>query len=162
MVWSVDRVDEKKVEMKEREGEGEMFLIIISLNCSGGNFLVAGQWWVEPHLHTFTPSPSFCCSQDTEGRRLTSAAGTQEGGAAREAEHIQVKVQPHLCSWAGGDLRVRCSDVCGGGGGVSFRWVTWAPGIPRCIDAKTEADLPQDVRFDNEKRSDFEHSLHYA
>lgn len=43
-----------------------------------------------------------------------------------------------------------------------FRWVTWAPGIPRCIDAKTEADLPQDVRFDNEKRSDFHHSLHYA
>ncbi|XP_042256966.1 arachidonate 12-lipoxygenase, 12S-type [Thunnus thynnus] len=44
----------------------------------------------------------------------------------------------------------------------TYRWVTWAPGIPRCIDAKTEADLPQDVRFDNEKRSDFEHSLHYA
>ncbi|XP_035531317.1 arachidonate 12-lipoxygenase, 12S-type [Morone saxatilis] len=45
---------------------------------------------------------------------------------------------------------------------MAYRWVTWAPGIPRCIDAKTEADLPQDVRFDNEKRSDFEHSLHYA
>ncbi|XP_059210555.1 arachidonate 12-lipoxygenase, 12S-type [Centropristis striata] len=43
-----------------------------------------------------------------------------------------------------------------------YRWVTWAPGIPRCIDAATEADLPQDVRFDNEKRSDFEHSLKYA
>ncbi|XP_017282471.1 arachidonate 12-lipoxygenase, 12S-type [Kryptolebias marmoratus] len=43
-----------------------------------------------------------------------------------------------------------------------YRWITWAKGIPRCIDAKTEADLPQDVRFDNEKRSDFEHSLHYA
>uniref|UniRef100_A0A8D3D4E6 Arachidonate 12-lipoxygenase n=1 Tax=Scophthalmus maximus TaxID=52904 RepID=A0A8D3D4E6_SCOMX len=43
-----------------------------------------------------------------------------------------------------------------------YRWVTWAPGIPRCIDAKTEADLPQDARFENEKRSDFEHSLHYA
>ncbi|XP_051231164.1 arachidonate 12-lipoxygenase, 12S-type [Dicentrarchus labrax] len=45
---------------------------------------------------------------------------------------------------------------------MAYRWVTWAPGIPRCIDATTEADLPQDVRFDNEKRSDFEHSLHYA
>ncbi|XP_041820840.1 arachidonate 12-lipoxygenase, 12S-type [Chelmon rostratus] len=45
---------------------------------------------------------------------------------------------------------------------MTYRWITWAPGIPRCIDAKTEADLPQDVRFDNEKRSDFEHSLHYA
>ncbi|XP_014268461.3 arachidonate 12-lipoxygenase, 12S-type isoform X2 [Maylandia zebra] len=44
----------------------------------------------------------------------------------------------------------------------TYRWVTWAPGIPRCVDAETEADLPQDVRFDNEKRSDFEHSLHYA
>ncbi|XP_008286590.1 arachidonate 12-lipoxygenase, 12S-type [Stegastes partitus] len=43
-----------------------------------------------------------------------------------------------------------------------YRWTTWAPGIPRCIDAKTEADLPQDARFDNEKRSDFEHSLQYA
>uniref|UniRef100_A0A7N8Y329 Arachidonate 12-lipoxygenase n=1 Tax=Mastacembelus armatus TaxID=205130 RepID=A0A7N8Y329_9TELE len=44
----------------------------------------------------------------------------------------------------------------------TYRWSTWAPGIPRCIDAKTEADLPQDVRFENEKRSDFEHSLNYA
>ncbi|XP_043953846.1 arachidonate 12-lipoxygenase, 12S-type [Gambusia affinis] len=44
----------------------------------------------------------------------------------------------------------------------TFRWVTWATGIPRCVDAKTETDLPQDVRFDNEKRSDFEHSLQYA
>uniref|UniRef100_A0A3Q3KIC9 Arachidonate 12-lipoxygenase n=1 Tax=Mastacembelus armatus TaxID=205130 RepID=A0A3Q3KIC9_9TELE len=43
----------------------------------------------------------------------------------------------------------------------TYRWSTWAPGIPRCIDAKTEADLPQDVRFENEKRSDFEHSLNY-
>ncbi|XP_023279662.1 arachidonate 5-lipoxygenase-like [Seriola lalandi dorsalis] len=43
-----------------------------------------------------------------------------------------------------------------------YRWVTWAPGIPRCIDAKTEADLPQDVRFENEKRSDFEQSLQFA
>ncbi|XP_055757106.1 polyunsaturated fatty acid 5-lipoxygenase-like isoform X2 [Salvelinus fontinalis] len=41
-----------------------------------------------------------------------------------------------------------------------YRWVAWAPGIPKCIDAKTEADLHQDVRFDNEKRSDFEGSLH--
>ncbi|XP_056299158.1 arachidonate 12-lipoxygenase, 12S-type isoform X3 [Pseudoliparis swirei] len=45
---------------------------------------------------------------------------------------------------------------------ATYRWLTWTPGMPRCIDAETEADLPQDVRFDNEKRSDFEHSLHYA
>lgn len=45
---------------------------------------------------------------------------------------------------------------------TTYRWVTWAPGVPRCIDAETEEDLPQDVRFDNEKRSDFEHSLQYA
>ncbi|KAM3850467.1 arachidonate 12-lipoxygenase, 12S-type, partial [Diretmus argenteus] len=44
----------------------------------------------------------------------------------------------------------------------TYRWTAWAPGIPKCIDAKTEADLPQDVRFDNEKRSDFEGSLQYA
>ncbi|XP_063043538.1 arachidonate 12-lipoxygenase, 12S-type [Engraulis encrasicolus] len=43
-----------------------------------------------------------------------------------------------------------------------YRWQAWATGIPKCIDAKSEADLPQDARFDNEKRSDFEGSLHYA
>uniref|UniRef100_A0A8C8IEL6 Arachidonate 12-lipoxygenase n=1 Tax=Oncorhynchus tshawytscha TaxID=74940 RepID=A0A8C8IEL6_ONCTS len=43
-----------------------------------------------------------------------------------------------------------------------YRWTAWASGIPKCIDAKTEADLHQDVRFDSEKRSDFEGSLHYA
>ncbi|XP_017327611.1 polyunsaturated fatty acid 5-lipoxygenase isoform X2 [Ictalurus punctatus] len=44
----------------------------------------------------------------------------------------------------------------------TFRWQAWAPGIPKCVDAKSEADLPQDVRFANEKRSDFERSLQYA
>ncbi|XP_030635846.1 arachidonate 12-lipoxygenase, 12S-type [Chanos chanos] len=44
----------------------------------------------------------------------------------------------------------------------TYRWQAWAPGIPKCIDAKSEADLPQDARFDNEKRSDFEGSLQYA
>ncbi|XP_026791831.3 polyunsaturated fatty acid lipoxygenase ALOX12 [Pangasianodon hypophthalmus] len=44
----------------------------------------------------------------------------------------------------------------------TFRWQTWAPGIPKCIDAKSQADLPQDVRFANEKHCDFETSLHYA
>ncbi|XP_020792123.1 arachidonate 12-lipoxygenase, 12S-type isoform X2 [Boleophthalmus pectinirostris] len=44
----------------------------------------------------------------------------------------------------------------------NYRWLKWAPGIPHCIDAPTEADLPQDARFDNEKRSDFEYSLQYA
>lgn len=43
-----------------------------------------------------------------------------------------------------------------------FRWVSWAPGIPRCVDAQTEADLHPDVRFGNEKKSDFQHSLQYA
>ncbi|XP_018588735.2 arachidonate 12-lipoxygenase, 12S-type [Scleropages formosus] len=43
-----------------------------------------------------------------------------------------------------------------------YRWQAWAPGIPKCIDAKSEADLPQDARFDNEKRSDFEGSLQFA
>ncbi|KAI5609951.1 arachidonate 15-lipoxygenase [Silurus asotus] len=44
----------------------------------------------------------------------------------------------------------------------TFRWQAWATGIPKCIDAKSEADLPQDVRFANEKRCDFEGSLQYA
>ncbi|XP_051506849.1 polyunsaturated fatty acid 5-lipoxygenase-like [Myxocyprinus asiaticus] len=44
----------------------------------------------------------------------------------------------------------------------TYRWFAWAPGIPKCIDSKTEADLPQDVRFDNEKHSDFVGSLHFA
>ncbi|XP_048884839.1 arachidonate 12-lipoxygenase, 12S-type isoform X1 [Brienomyrus brachyistius] len=43
-----------------------------------------------------------------------------------------------------------------------YRWQAWAPGIPKCIDAKSETDLPQDARFHNEKRSDFEGSLQYA
>uniref|UniRef100_A0A671XHK8 Arachidonate 12-lipoxygenase n=1 Tax=Sparus aurata TaxID=8175 RepID=A0A671XHK8_SPAAU len=64
--------------------------------------------------------------------------------------------------WLIGDTKVEIRE--GTGTAMSARqptlqWVTWAPGIPKCIDAKTEADLPQDVRFDNEKRSDFEHSF---
>ncbi|XP_077357084.1 arachidonate 12-lipoxygenase, 12S-type isoform X2 [Festucalex cinctus] len=43
-----------------------------------------------------------------------------------------------------------------------YRWMTWAPGIPRCIEAQTESDLPQDARFDNDKRSDFEYALQLA
>ncbi|KAL6490632.1 hypothetical protein MHYP_G00009770 [Metynnis hypsauchen] len=44
----------------------------------------------------------------------------------------------------------------------TYRWQAWAPGIPKCIIAKSEADLHPDDRFANEKRSDFEGSLHYA
>lgn len=43
-----------------------------------------------------------------------------------------------------------------------FRWQAWAPGIPKCIDAKTEADLPQDAHFSNEKNNDFDRSLDLA
>ncbi|KAK1159915.1 hypothetical protein AOXY_G21367 [Acipenser oxyrinchus oxyrinchus] len=43
-----------------------------------------------------------------------------------------------------------------------YRWLAWEPKIPKCLDAKTEKELPQDVRFDNEKQGDFEGSLHYA
>ncbi|MGH0166059.1 UNVERIFIED_CONTAM: hypothetical protein FKN15_076629 [Acipenser sinensis] len=43
-----------------------------------------------------------------------------------------------------------------------YRWLAWEPRIPKCLDAKTEKELPQDVRFDNEKQGDFERSLHYA
>uniref|UniRef100_A0A8C4EL15 Arachidonate 12-lipoxygenase n=1 Tax=Dicentrarchus labrax TaxID=13489 RepID=A0A8C4EL15_DICLA len=71
--------------------------------------------------------------------------------------------------WLIGDIKVEIREGTGKILGMQNQflilftklWVTWAPGIPRCIDATTEADLPQDVRFDNEKRSDFEHSLHY-
>ncbi|KAG7330197.1 hypothetical protein KOW79_006419 [Hemibagrus wyckioides] len=44
----------------------------------------------------------------------------------------------------------------------TYRWQVWAPGIPKCIDAKSVADLPQDARFANEKRCDFERSLQFA
>ncbi|XP_069502684.1 polyunsaturated fatty acid lipoxygenase ALOX12-like isoform X2 [Ambystoma mexicanum] len=43
-----------------------------------------------------------------------------------------------------------------------YRWMAWQLNVPRCIAAKSPKDLPQDVRFDNEKRSDFESSLQYA
>ncbi|XP_041094243.1 polyunsaturated fatty acid lipoxygenase ALOX12-like isoform X2 [Polyodon spathula] len=43
-----------------------------------------------------------------------------------------------------------------------YKWLAWEPDIPKCIDAKTEKELPQDVRFDNEKQGDFVGSLHYA
>ncbi|XP_058877297.1 polyunsaturated fatty acid 5-lipoxygenase-like [Acipenser ruthenus] len=43
-----------------------------------------------------------------------------------------------------------------------YRWLAWEPDIPKCINVKTEKELPQDVRFDNEKQGDFVGSLHYA
>ncbi|XP_067880074.1 arachidonate 12-lipoxygenase, 12S-type [Heterodontus francisci] len=43
-----------------------------------------------------------------------------------------------------------------------YRWKVWKQGVVKCIDAETEDDLHPDVKFDNDKRSDFEHSLHLA
>ncbi|XP_062849637.1 polyunsaturated fatty acid 5-lipoxygenase-like [Trichomycterus rosablanca] len=43
-----------------------------------------------------------------------------------------------------------------------YRWDKSTSGIPKCIDSKTEADLPQDVRFSNEKSCDFEESFQLA
>ncbi|GCB82109.1 hypothetical protein scyTo_0022279 [Scyliorhinus torazame] len=43
-----------------------------------------------------------------------------------------------------------------------YRWKVWKPGVIKCIDAETEDDLHPDVKFDDDKRSDFEHSLRVA
>nr|XP_033781050.1 arachidonate 12-lipoxygenase, 12S-type [Geotrypetes seraphini] len=43
-----------------------------------------------------------------------------------------------------------------------YRWMQWKPGIPKCISVRNEEELPQDVRFHNEKQSDFKNSLQYA
>ncbi|XP_062305035.1 arachidonate 12-lipoxygenase, 12S-type isoform X1 [Osmerus eperlanus] len=73
----------------------------------------------------------------------------REGTARRESEDSL----PQLLAHRKAELQERQK---------TYRWVAWAPGIPKCIDAKTESELHQDVRFDNEKRSDFEGSLQYA
>uniref|UniRef100_A0A8C4S9V7 Arachidonate 12-lipoxygenase n=1 Tax=Erpetoichthys calabaricus TaxID=27687 RepID=A0A8C4S9V7_ERPCA len=39
---------------------------------------------------------------------------------------------------------------------------TWRPAIPKCIDVISENDIPEDYRFNNEKRSDFKKSLNNA
>ncbi|KAG2468723.1 LOX5 lipoxygenase, partial [Polypterus senegalus] len=43
-----------------------------------------------------------------------------------------------------------------------YRWKAWRPGIPKCIDAKSENDLPLDHRFNYQKTSDFKKSVHSA
>ncbi|XP_067828235.1 arachidonate 12-lipoxygenase, 12S-type [Heptranchias perlo] len=43
-----------------------------------------------------------------------------------------------------------------------YRWKVWKHKVTKCIDAETEDDLHPDVKFDNDKRSDFESSLHIA
>ncbi|XP_051900437.1 polyunsaturated fatty acid 5-lipoxygenase-like [Pristis pectinata] len=43
-----------------------------------------------------------------------------------------------------------------------YRWKVWKPGMTRCIAAETEEDLHPDVKFDNDKRTDFENSLNLA
>ncbi|XP_059831102.1 arachidonate 12-lipoxygenase, 12S-type isoform X2 [Hypanus sabinus] len=43
-----------------------------------------------------------------------------------------------------------------------YRWKVWKTGVSKCIDAETEEDLHPDIKFDNDKRADFENSLHLA
>ncbi|XP_078283762.1 arachidonate 12-lipoxygenase, 12S-type [Rhinoraja longicauda] len=43
-----------------------------------------------------------------------------------------------------------------------YRWKVWKHGVSKCIDAETQDDLHPDVKFDNDKLSDFENSLHLA
>uniref|UniRef100_A0A5F8GDK3 Arachidonate 12-lipoxygenase, 12S type n=1 Tax=Monodelphis domestica TaxID=13616 RepID=A0A5F8GDK3_MONDO len=40
-----------------------------------------------------------------------------------------------------------------------YRWATWKKGLPLSIDATSEKDLPLDVRFHENKKSDFEGTL---
>ncbi|XP_067827936.1 polyunsaturated fatty acid 5-lipoxygenase-like isoform X2 [Heptranchias perlo] len=40
-----------------------------------------------------------------------------------------------------------------------YRWEVWAPNMPRCIDARSEGNLPMDLRFSCEKQRDFKSSL---
>ncbi|KAG2468361.1 LOX5 lipoxygenase, partial [Polypterus senegalus] len=41
-------------------------------------------------------------------------------------------------------------------------WQTWRPAIPKCIDVISENDIPEDYRFNYEKRIDFKKSLNNA
>ncbi|XP_078056961.1 arachidonate 12-lipoxygenase, 12S-type isoform X3 [Mustelus asterias] len=43
-----------------------------------------------------------------------------------------------------------------------YRWKLWKPGVTKCIDAESEDNLHPDVKFDEYRRSDFEHALHVA
>ncbi|XP_072904988.1 arachidonate 12-lipoxygenase, 12S-type [Hemitrygon akajei] len=43
-----------------------------------------------------------------------------------------------------------------------YRWKVWKTGVSKCIDAETEDDLHPDIKFDDDKRADFENSLHLA
>eukprot|EP00061_Rhincodon_typus_P008654 g31459.t1 len=43
-----------------------------------------------------------------------------------------------------------------------YRWKLWKPGVTKCIEAETEADLHPDVKFDDDKRADFKHSFYVA
>ncbi|KAJ8282019.1 hypothetical protein COCON_G00045380 [Conger conger] len=43
-----------------------------------------------------------------------------------------------------------------------YRWKSFAPHMPRCVDVETEEELPQDMRFQNEKSSDYQASRYYA
>ncbi|XP_072114472.1 polyunsaturated fatty acid 5-lipoxygenase-like isoform X1 [Mobula birostris] len=43
-----------------------------------------------------------------------------------------------------------------------YRWKVWKTGVSKCIAAETEDDLHPDVKFNDDKRADFENSLHLA
>lgn len=96
---------------------------------------------VQPSVELHLPSKSsFCCSKDTEGWHLASAAGTQEDWAARETEDIQVKVQLRPCSW--GFWRTvcivfECVSVCSSDGSHGLQ------GFPDALTQKPNQIYPK-------------------
>lgn len=100
-----------------------------------------GQRSVQPSVELHLPSKSpFCCSKDTEGWHLASAAGPQEGWAARETEDVQVKVQLHPCSWVSGGPRALFSErvsVCSSDGSHGLQ------GFPDALTQKLNQIYPK-------------------
>uniref|UniRef100_A0A8C4S710 Arachidonate 12-lipoxygenase n=1 Tax=Erpetoichthys calabaricus TaxID=27687 RepID=A0A8C4S710_ERPCA len=81
--------------------------------------------------------------------------------------YLEVKCPDGSCKrfpcyrWIVGNATIRLRE----GSGKEFHFFhtlphAWRPGIPKCIDAKSENDLALDHRFNYQKTSDFKKSVH--
>ncbi|XP_043539450.1 polyunsaturated fatty acid 5-lipoxygenase-like isoform X2 [Chiloscyllium plagiosum] len=112
-------------------------------------FLVEDDWFCR-YLTVCTPSGDILQFPCYRWMSEEDIIHVREGKAKRPCDDDKV---PDLKSHRQKELQNRQT---------LYRWKLWKPGVTKCIEADTETDLHPDVKFDDDRRSDFKHSFHVA
>lgn len=145
--WLLNDLESGSVQEYDVESEGDLGHIWW-VKLDKERFLVEDNWFCR-YVKVDTPSGASLVFPCYRWLCQNEAVCVREGPAKRPFDDTVPAFQSHRQK----ELQERQE---------LYRWKVWKRGVSKCIDAGSQDDLHPDVKFDNDKRSDFENSLHLA